>query len=228
MNIAVILLSGKGTRMGADTPKQFLLVNNRPLYLYSLRTFYLNKKIDKILLVTNEEHINDVKLDLKKYGYKNKPIEVVAGGKERYLSVRNALNALSGDEYQIDDKVLIHDGVRPNVSERIIKENITGLNIEPCALTAIKAPDDYNPTERVDTIHLLHNHRYRAQTPQSFRLGILRDIYKRGEEYNPYPFTDDISLAIACNYPYIIIDGDEDNYKITTQEDLDRFTKSQK
>ena len=138
------------------------------------------------------------------------------------------LKALNSLNYQIDDKILIHDGVRPNVSERIINENITGLNLEPCALTAIKAEEDYNPTERVDTIHFLKQQRYRAQTPQSFRLGVLRDIYKRGELYNPYPFTDDISLAIACDYPYIIIDGDEKNYKITTKEDLERFIKESK
>ena len=224
MNIAVILISGKGTRMGVHTPKQFLTVNNKLLFLYTVNAFYHHEKIDKILLVTNEEYVNDVKKYL--VNYKKKPIEVIAGGKERYLSVKNAINALN--DYQIDDKILIHDGVRPNVSKRIIDDNIRGLNIEPCALTAIKAPDDYNPTERVDTIHLLHNQKYRAQTPQSFRLGILRDIYKRGENYDPYPFTDDISLAIACNYPYIIVDGDENNYKITTQEDLERFIKSQK
>ena len=224
MNIAVILISGKGTRMGVHTPKQFLTVNNKLLFLYTVNAFYHHEKIDKILLVTNEEYVNDVKKYL--VNYKKKPIEVIAGGKERYLSVKNAINALN--DYQIDDKILIHDGVRPNVYKRIIDDNIRGLNIEPCALTAIKAPDDYNPTERVDTIHLLHNQKYRAQTPQSFRLGILRDIYKRGENYDPYPFTDDISLAIACNYPYIIVDGDENNYKITTQEDLERFIKSQK
>ena len=224
MNIAVILISGKGTRMGSDVPKQFLTVNNKLLFLYTVNAFYHHEKIDKILLVTNEEYVNDVRKYL--VNYKKKPIEVIAGGKERYLSVKNAINALS--DYQIDDKILIHDGVRPNVSKRIIDDNIRGLNIEPCALTAIKAPDDYNPTERVDTIHLLHNQKYRAQTPQSFRLGILRDIYKRGENYDPYPFTDDISLAIACNYPYIIIDGDENNYKITTKEDLERFTKEAK
>ena len=226
MNIAVILLSGKGTRMGNDVPKQFLTVNNKLLFLYAVNAFYNHPKIDKLLLVTNEEHVNDVKKYLA--NFKKKPIQVIAGGKERYLSVKKAIEALNSLDYQVDDKILIHDGVRPNVSERIISENIRGLNIEPCALTAIKAPDDYNPTERVDTIHLLHNQKYRAQTPQSFRLGILRDIYKRGENYDPYPFTDDISLAIACNYPYIIVGGDENNYKITTQEDLERFIKSQK
>lgn len=228
MNIAVILLSGKGTRLGSDTPKQFLLVKNKPLYLYSLNAFYKNKKIDKILLVTNQEYIESVKADIKKYGYKDKNIEVVAGGKERYLSVKNAIKALSDNKYQLDDKVLIHDGVRPNVSQKIIDYNISGLDLEPCALTAIEAPRDYNPFERVDTIHLLHDKKYRAQTPQSFRLGILRYIYDKANDYDPYPFTDDISLAIACNYPYIIVEGSEDNYKITRIEDLDRFIKEVK
>ena len=226
MNIAVILLSGKGKRMGNDTPKQFLLVNNKPLYLYSVEAFYKNKKIDKILLVTNQEYVSRVKEEAKRYHYDNKLIDVVAGGEERYLSVKKAIEALK--EYQVDDKILIHDGVRPNVSERIINENISGLNLEPSALTAIKVEGDYNPGERVDTIHFLHNQKYRAQTPQSFRLGVLRDIYKRGESYNPYPYTDDISLSIACAYPYIIVEGEEANYKITRQEDLERFIKERK
>ena len=226
MNIAVILISGKGKRMGGDTPKQFLLVNNKPLYLYSVRTFYINKNIDRIIIVTNEEYRNQVKDDLLKYGYKKKPIKVISGGAERYLSVKNAIKEL--EKYSPDDKVLIHDGVRPNVSERIINANVSGLNLEPCALTAIKVEGDYNPKERIDTIHFLNNQKYRAQTPQSFRLGVLKDIYKRGEEFDPFPYTDDISLSIACNYPYIIVDGEESNYKITRQEDLDRFIKERK
>ena len=223
MNIAVILISGKGTRLGSEKPKQFLLINNRPLFMYSVETFYKNKKIDRILIVTNKEYVNEVKKEIRRFCFNRKPVDVISGGKERYLSVKEAIKAL--DEYMIDDKVLIHDGVRPNVTDRIINENISGLNLEPCALTAIEAKEDYNPSERVDTIHLLHNKKYRAQTPQSFRLGILRDIYQRGESYNPYPFTDDISLAIACNYPYIIVDGEEKNYKITRPEDLERFKK---
>lgn len=228
MNIAVILLSGKGNRMGVYTPKQFLLVKNKPLYLYSVHAFYINHNIDRLLLVANEEYVESVKNDLKKYGYIRKPIEVITGGKERYLSVKNAVNALEGKKYSLNDKVLIHDGVRPNISAKIIVQNITGLDIEPCALTAIKAPDDYNPFERVDTIHLLHDKKYRAQTPQSFRLSVLKDIYNKTDLYNPYPFTDDISLAIARNYPYIIVDGEENNYKITRQEDLERFIKEVK
>lgn len=228
MNIAVILLSGKGNRMGIDTPKQFLMVNNRPLYLYSVHAFYTNPKIDRLLLVTNEEYVESVKADLNKYGYIKKPIEVISGGKERYLSVKNAVYFLKGKIYSLDDKILIHDGVRPNISAKIINDNISALNIEPCALTAIEVPIDYNPFERVDTIHLLHNKKYRAQTPQSFRLSVLRDIYSKADEYDPYPFTDDISLAIANNYQYVIVDGEEKNYKITRQEDLERFIKEQK
>ena len=214
--------------MGVDTPKQFLMVNNKPLYLYSVHAFYTNPKIDRLLLVTNEEYVESVKADLKKYGYIKKPIEVISGGKERYLSVRNAVKALQGKKYSLEDKVLIHDGVRPNITKKIIDDNITALNIEPCALTAIEVPIDYNPFERVDTIHLLHNRKYRAQTPQSFKLSALREIYNKVDEYDPYPFTDDISLAIANNYPYIIVDGSENNYKITRQEDLERFINEQK
>ena len=227
MNIAVILLSGKGTRLGSETPKQFILVNNRPIYIYSLHAFYYNKKIDKIILVTNKEYVNDVKNDLKKYGYNKKEIEVISGGKERYLSVKCAVNALKSNKYNLDDNVLIHDGVRPNISQKIIDQNISGLNLEPVALTAIKTSNDL-PSERVDTIHFLNHQAYRAQTPQSFKLGILRDIYDKAASYNPYPFTDDVSLAIACNYPYIIVEGDESNYKITRQEDLERFINERK
>ncbi len=223
MNIAVILLSGKGKRLGNDIPKQFLVIKNKPLYIYSVQAFYNNKKIDKILLVTNKEYVSQVKDEIRRYRMNDKLLDVISGGEERYLSVKKAIEALK--DYQVDDKILIHDGVRPNVSERIINENISGLNLEPAALTAIKVEGDYNPSERVDTIHFLHNEKYRAQTPQSFRLGVLRDIYKRGEAFDPYPYTDDISLSIGCSYPYIIIDGDESNYKITRQEDLERFIK---
>ena len=227
MNIAIILLSGKGTRLGGETPKQFIMVNNRPVYSYSLRTFYNNKKIDKIILVTNKEYVQRVKEDIKRFKYTKKPIEVIEGGSERYLSVKNAVNAMSSKKYRLEDKILIHDGVRPNVTDRIINENISGLELEPCVLTAIKT-DNNQPAVRVDTIHFLHNQYYRAQTPQSFRLNILRYIYEKAENYKPFPFTDDISLAIVCNYSYVIVDGDEKNYKITRPEDLERFKEENK
>ena len=225
MNVAVILISGKGKRMDAVLPKQYILVNDKPLYLYTLDKFYTHKDINYILLVCSEEYIDIVKGDINKYRYINKKIDVISGGEERYLSVNKALEYLNNNDCHIDDKILIHDGVRPNVSSRIISENISGLNIEPCALTAIKAdPSELNKA-RVDTIHLLNQKYYRAQTPQSFRFGVIKQIYEQVININPYPFTDDISAAISMNYPYIIIDGEEENYKITTKEDLNRFSK---
>ena len=225
MNIAVILISGKGSRMNLELPKQFIMVKNKPLYIYSVHAFYTNKNIDRLLLVTSKEYAEQVRQEVRKYGYIHKPIDVIEGGEERYLSVKYAVNYLSSLGCHIEDKVLIHDGVRPNISPKIIKENINGLNIEPTVLTAIEADASYAQKKRVDTIHFLNNKYYRAQTPQSFRYGVLKEVYNKVTKLNPYPFTDDISASISVGFPFVIATGEENNYKITTIEDLERFKK---
>ena len=99
MNIGVVLASGKGTRMGLNEPKQFLLLNDKPLYIYTLETFSSCEKIDYIVLVTNEEYIEKVKKDISFYSL-NKVKYIIKGGNTRQESVFNALTKLKEEQVQ--------------------------------------------------------------------------------------------------------------------------------
>ena len=122
MNIALVLAAGSGTRMNNAQPKQFMLVNNKPLFLYSVEAFQSNKDIDAIVIATNEEYIELVKDYAKDL---NKVISVIKGGETRQQSVYNGLKEIEKNIRNQKDLVLIHDSARPLVSQRIIDENIS-------------------------------------------------------------------------------------------------------
>ena len=122
MVIAMILASGTGTRMGnVDCPKQFLLIYNKPLIVHTIEAFEVNEKVEKILVVTNEDYIDQVKVWCKQYDL-GKVYGVVAGGDSRQISVYNGLKALKDMGVNDDDTLLIHDAARPLISQKIIEQ----------------------------------------------------------------------------------------------------------
>ena len=124
MNFALVLAAGSGTRMNNEQPKQFLMVNNKPLFYYSVESFNRNKDIDAIVIVTNNEYIEQVQNWCIEYNL-CKVKSVVKGGQTRQESVYNGLQELSKIVDNLKDLVLIHDSARPLVTQRIINENIS-------------------------------------------------------------------------------------------------------
>ncbi len=217
-NIALILLGGKGKRFGGEVPKQFLCKNNVPIYIDAIRKYEDVDSISDILLVVNNDYIEKVKEDIAKFNIK-KVVDVIPGGKERFISSYYGIKYLSS-YFSKDDNVLIADAVRPNTSRAIILANIFGLLESKAVLTAIRG----NPQkERVDTAHIINGVPFLAQTPQSFKLGYIFDLYNEFiSEDNFFP-TDDINLVELKKDKYVIVEGDEDNYKITNKEDFDKY-----
>ena len=120
MNAAIVLAAGQGKRMNSAVQKQFLLLNGRPLLLYSLEAFQ-KSKIDRIILVTGKEEIEYCREEITvPYGI-TKADAIVAGGRERYHSVYEGLKAAEGCE-----EILIHDGARPLVTEKMIHDALDG------------------------------------------------------------------------------------------------------
>lgn len=139
MNIAIILAAGSGERMKSDVSKQFILVNDLPLFMYSIKAFNQNRSIDSIFIVTKEEDLDAVKAECKKHKilkFRN----VIPGGTTRQESVYNALKYLKG-KTNGDDNILIHDSARPLVSQDIINSNLNALKECDAVETAVKATD---------------------------------------------------------------------------------------
>ncbi|MCR4879378.1 MAG: 2-C-methyl-D-erythritol 4-phosphate cytidylyltransferase [Bacilli bacterium] len=217
-NIALILLGGVGKRFGGDTPKQFLCKNDIPIYIDAIRKYEDVEAISDILLVVNNDYIDKVKDDLKIFNIK-KVIDVIPGGKERFISSYLGIKYLA-NYFSKDDNVLIADAVRPNTSRAIILANIFGLMESNAVLTAIRG----NPQkERVDTAHIVNGIPFLAQTPQSFKLGYIFELYNTFiNEENFFP-TDDINLVELKKDKFVIVEGEESNYKITNKTDFDIY-----
>ena len=217
MNIGIILLAGSGTRLNNVTPKQFIKVNNIPLYLYSVNTFIAHENINKVLLVTRNEDISRLKKELQK---EEKVMDVISGGETRQLSVCNALTYLKKKGIKDDDFVLIHDAARANISASIITESLKKLEENHAVNTVILLSDSCIEVTDENIKSLDRDKIFLSQTPQSFHFGDIYMCHLKLLEEGITNSSDDISIALRFNIPVELINGSKLNFKITTHEDL--------
>lgn len=212
---AIVLAGGRGKRMGYVQSKQYIDLNGKPILYYTLKQFIKNNLIDNIILVIPEDEADYCKSEvLNKYGLKVD--KVVFGGGERQDSVYNALTELEGS-----DIVLIHDGARPFVSQRIINDAIkyagiykaTAPGVMPKDTIKIKGEDNFS----MDT--LPRNNLVAIQTPQAFDYNLIYDCHKNIKKMGAM-VTDDTSVVELLGNKVYIYEGDYTNIKITTPEDL--------
>jgi 2-C-methyl-D-erythritol 4-phosphate cytidylyltransferase / 2-C-methyl-D-erythritol 2,4-cyclodiphosphate synthase len=212
---AIIVAAGSGTRFGSQ--KQLVMLGGKPLFLHSLLIFAAHPQVTDIVVAVPEDlrqEIHDLTAAIAP-----PPILIVTGGITRQRSVENTLQAL---EYEADDIVLIHDAARPFVEPTMIHDLLHKLLTWDAAITAIpvtdtlKRLDDVTITETVPRKHL-----FRAQTPQAVKFGVLRDaIHAVGKTRDD--FTDEAEMLEAFGIQCTIVQGSEDNVKITFPEDLRR------
>ena len=223
MNIAIILAGGYGSRFLNESnkfPKQFYEFCRKEVIAYSLETFNKHPQIDKIVVVSNIEYIKKTEEIISKYNFE-KVIGVVPGGITRQASVYRAIDFLSKNGFG-NPNVLIHDAARLLVSKQVISNNIKALEeakavstILPCTDSMILSEDGLTVTEPLD-----RNKIYVVQTPQSFKLDLLRSAHKFAQTLNIYDSTDDASLMKLLNQEVKLVQGNKANMKLTTEEDL--------
>ena len=213
---AVIVAAGKGRRMGTEVSKQFLPLCGKEILAHSVEKFEKAEKIRDIVLVTGEDSLQDVRDMAQEYGWK-KIVSVVAGGKERQDSVWNGLQQVAADT----EIILIHDGVRPFVTEDILNISIeTALEMGGCvagvpAKDTIKVCDGENIAIATPDRSTL----WQIQTPQTFRKELILQAYQKAKAEG-FAGTDDASLAEYSGCSVKVIMGSYRNIKITTKEDL--------
>ena len=213
---AVIVAAGKGRRMGTEISKQFLPLCGKEILAHSVEKFEKAEKIRDIVLVTGEDSLQDVRDMAQEYGWK-KITSVVAGGKERQDSVWNGLQAVSADT----EIVLIHDGVRPFVTEDILNHSIeTAVEMGGC-VAGVPAKDTIKVCngENIAVATPDRSTLWQIQTPQTFRKELILQAYQKAKAEG-FAGTDDASLAEYSGCPVKVIMGSYRNIKITTKEDL--------
>jgi 2-C-methyl-D-erythritol 4-phosphate cytidylyltransferase (EC 2.7.7.60) len=210
----IIPAAGCGKRMGYGKNKLFIPILNIPVLIRTLQCFEQDAWCAGIVLVISERDRDEVGRMLDKFRIR-KVADVVMGGVERQESVRNGLNGLEGEGV-----VLIHDGARPFIRQHAIHRVVETAAEKGAAVLGVPAKDTVKKVEKGKVV-ATEDRRYlwQIQTPQAFRLPIIREAHRRAER-DGFLGTDDASLVERIGEKVFVVPGDYMNIKITTREDL--------
>ena len=211
---AIIPAAGRGKRIGASVPKQFLEIQGRPLLHHTLTVFASCKLIDYVVLVMPRADVDEMGEDwLNKYEIVRK---VVVGGEQRQDSVYNGFNSLE----EGTDIVVVHDGVRPFTTPQMIIATVEAAQQHGAAITAIPVSDTVKQAaDGFVKQTVSRDGLWRVQTPQAFQCGLLQQAFKKAKK-DSYYGTDEGSLVEYLGERVKIVPGSELNIKITRKEDL--------
>jgi 2-C-methyl-D-erythritol 4-phosphate cytidylyltransferase len=208
---ALIVAGGKGTRIKSSLPKQFIELIEKPILLHTIEAFIRYSSNIKIVLVLPEDDFGIWNSICQKFNF-NFPIVLQKGGETRFQSVKNGLSKMEGDGL-----VAIHDGVRPLVSEDIIGASFRLAAVHQSAVAAVRLKESIRMTDQ-DNTKAMDRSKFRLiQTPQTFKLDIIRKAYEMKEDAS---LTDDASVAERAGHVISLFEGSYENIKITTSEDL--------
>lgn len=214
---AIILAGGKGKRMGAPVSKQFIEIKGKPIIYYTIKKFSENKKIDNIVVVLSKDEVGYFKENiLEKYNLKVD--NIVIGGTERQDSVYNGLKSLEDTNTDI---VLIHDGARPFISDRIIDDGIKFAQVYGACAPGVM-PKDTIKIKNESNFSVSTPDRgslVAIQTPQVFKFNEILECHEK-IKINNIVVTDDTMIAEKFGYSVYLYDGEYTNIKVTTPEDL--------
>lgn len=211
---AILLAGGKGSRMGTDCKKQYMLLEGYPLLYYSLKTFQASP-VDEIILVTNEASYCKEEI-IKKYGF-DKVTKIAPGGAERYGSVYNGLKLANDCDY-----VLIHDGARPFVTQKIIERCILEVKQYQACVVGMPVKDTIKIADenRYAKYTPDRDYVYTVQTPQVFSYPLIIRAYEKIMEDKVKAITDDAMVVEYLGEKKVkLIEGSYENIKVTTPED---------
>ena len=223
MVAAAILAGGKGTRMGAHTPKQYLEINNEPILIHSVRAFVSHVRVDRVCVVVPQNFCDETEQLLQRFFGTKSGIAVIAGGANRSLSLLNAAR-LFAQTCPPDTVFITHDAVRPFVTGRMIDENIDFCLQHGAVGTVVPAVDTILMSEDGLFINSVppRKNAFHAQTPQTFALGKMTELLENASEEQHAAFTDGCSVFLQAGLPVSMVQGEPYNIKITYADDLGR------
>lgn len=224
MIFAAILAGGTGTRMGnTEKPKQFLNLGSKPIIIHTIEKFYINSMFEEIIVLTPKEWVNYTMDLIEKFLPDSDNLVVIEGGNLRNDTIMAAIDYIE-DNYDLDDNdiILTHDSVRPFVTYRIIEDNIkVSMKYGACD-TVIPATDTIVESKNSKTVSNIprRNMMYQGQTPQSFRILKLKELYGKLTEEEKELLTDACKIFLLKNEKVALVKGDSTNIKITYAYDL--------
>ena len=218
--VAVVLAGGTGTRVGFSIPKQLIKIAGKPIIEHTIAAFQMSPVVDEIIVMMAPGYLDDVRAIVRGGGY-SKVSTILEGAGTRNDTTRAALAALGEQECN----VLLHDAVRPLVSQTILAANVEALRTFDAVDTAITSADTVIEVDQeAGTIaDVLPRHRLRrGQTPQSFRLSTIRAAYEKAAQDAGFTATDDCTVVLRYlpEVPIAVVPGHERNMKVTEPIDV--------
>lgn len=210
-NTTIIVAGGKGERMNAEIPKQFLEIQGKPILMHTLEVFHRYDYAMQLILVLPTVQIDFWRELCKKHAFML-PHEIVGGGQTRFHSVKNGLEAA-----QSKGLIAVHDGVRPLVNEETITRCFDNAQKLVAVIPVIDMVDSIRQVSENGNQSVDRAAYKLVQTPQVFDAELLRKAYK--QEFSPL-FTDDASVVESFGTKIYLVEGNRENIKITTEFDL--------
>lgn len=222
-NVALIIAGGVGNRMGQDIPKQFLNVYDKPVIVYTMECFQKHPEICGIVIVCIDGWHEMVSSYAKQFGI-TKLDSIVSGGKTGFESIINGAKEVER-LYGPDALILVHDAIRPNLSQDIISENISvchdkgnAITCIPCQEAMLYSKDGESSNKSINRDELL-----RTQTPQTFYVKDLRKVQEEALAKGMKNTTASCTLMIEMGHKVYKANGSEKNVKLTTTDDIEIF-----
>lgn len=224
MNIAIILSGGVGSRMGLDIPKQYVVVNGRPIISYCLQTFLDNEQTDAIVIGVADEWKAFVVEQVEKLKA-NKPVFYAEPGETRQYSIYNALKVVKANGYDDNCIVIIHDAARPLVSDVLINRCYEACKKADGAMPVIAVKDTtyYSENGKNITSLLDRSKLWAGQAPEAFVFGKYIRVHENMSHDELLKINGSTEIAFKQGLKVEMVEGDPMNFKITTPEDLSNF-----
>ena len=215
--VAIIVAAGEGRRINSVHPKQYILIGEKPVLAHTLDKFEKCDLINEVILVVSPMYLDYCRQEVVERFNFDKVRKIVIGGEKRQDSVYEGLKSISPNNTQI---VVIHDGVRPFVSIEKIKQAVELCKKEKAVILAVPVKETVKRVEDNSVITTLDREKlWLVQTPQVFEYSLIMEAYKKAYADNFYG-TDDARLVERLGEKVKVVEGEYNNFKITTEEDL--------
>ncbi|MDP4119536.1 MAG: 2-C-methyl-D-erythritol 4-phosphate cytidylyltransferase [Bacillota bacterium] len=223
MIFGAILAGGSGTRMHISSlPKQFLPIGEKPIIIHTLEKMLVCHRFDAIFIGVHSSWLSLMNDLLEKHEINTDKVRVVSGGDNRNDTIFNIITEIEKEFGASDEHIIVtHDAVRPFITLRILEQNIDAALKNGACDTVIPATDTIVVSDNGKVITDIPNRTfmYQGQTPQSFKINLLKELFERLSEDEKQTLTDACKICVLNNYPVALVNGDLSNIKITTVND---------
>lgn len=222
MIFAAILAGGKGTRLNVGVPKQFYEINGKPLLIYCIKPFLNVKELDKIIVSSPVDYMEQTKNLIQKHFKNNDKIVVIEGGEKRNDTILNSISYAMDNGADDDSIMVTHDGARIFVTSRLIEDSINYAKKYGASSPVIPATDVIFQSKKKGKLNKIPERKFlfHAQTPQSFKIRDFLDIYEDLSQNEIKLLDEAMALFYLRDYDVYLFEGNPSNFKITNPFDI--------